>query len=113
MAALLEPPPPFPLLPPNSNSTRPIPYNLKLGRPANPSNKPALLLSVHPPTTTTTPCCAATPEQPVSESPNPVPGTALVRTRDRRRAVRLAWEKLVRWSRSWRSKAKTDVLEPH
>ncbi|GMY08386.1 glycerol-3-phosphate dehydrogenase [NAD(+)] 2, chloroplastic [Fagus crenata] len=30
---------------------------------------------------------------------------------DRRRAVRLAWEKLVRWSRSWRSKAKTDVLE--
>ncbi|XP_028782302.1 glycerol-3-phosphate dehydrogenase [NAD(+)] 2, chloroplastic isoform X2 [Neltuma alba] len=32
-------------------------------------------------------------------------------TRDRRRAVRLAWEKLVRWSRSWRSKVKTDVLE--
>ncbi|XP_008233889.1 PREDICTED: glycerol-3-phosphate dehydrogenase [NAD(+)] 2, chloroplastic [Prunus mume] len=113
MAALLEPPPPFPLLPPNSNSTRPIPYNLKLGRPANSSNKPALLLSLHSPTTTTTttPCCAATPEQPASESPDPVPGTALVRTRDRRRAVRLAWEKLVRWSRSWRSKAKTDVLE--
>lgn len=32
-------------------------------------------------------------------------------TRDRRRVVKLAWEKLVRWSRSWRSKAKTDVLE--
>ncbi|KAK4273783.1 hypothetical protein QN277_017114 [Acacia crassicarpa] len=32
-------------------------------------------------------------------------------TRDRRRAVRLAWEKLSRWSRSWRSKVKTDVLE--
>ncbi|KAL1308706.1 hypothetical protein AAHE18_17G125400 [Arachis hypogaea] len=32
-------------------------------------------------------------------------------TRDRRRAVRVAWEKLVRWSRSWRSKNKTDVLE--
>ncbi|KAI4306965.1 hypothetical protein L6164_030200 [Bauhinia variegata] len=32
-------------------------------------------------------------------------------TPDRRRAVRLAWEKLVRWSRSWRSKAKTDILE--
>ncbi|KAL0003539.1 hypothetical protein SO802_017320 [Lithocarpus litseifolius] len=31
--------------------------------------------------------------------------------RDRRRVVRLAWEKLVRWSRSWRSKNKTDVLE--
>ncbi|OWM69868.1 glycerol-3-phosphate dehydrogenase [NAD(+)] 2, chloroplastic isoform X2 [Punica granatum] len=33
------------------------------------------------------------------------------RTRDRRKVVRLAWEKLVRWSRSWRSKARTDVLE--
>ncbi|KAI8564389.1 hypothetical protein RHMOL_Rhmol03G0177300 [Rhododendron molle] len=33
-------------------------------------------------------------------------------TKDRREVVRLAWEKLVRWSRSWRSKAKTDdVLE--
>lgn len=32
-------------------------------------------------------------------------------TKDRRKVVRLAWEKLVRWSRSWRSKAKTDVLE--
>ncbi|KAE8702284.1 hypothetical protein F3Y22_tig00110483pilonHSYRG00053 [Hibiscus syriacus] len=33
------------------------------------------------------------------------------RTRDRRKVVRIAWEKLVRWSRSWRSRAKTDVLE--
>ena len=32
-------------------------------------------------------------------------------TKDRRKVVRLAWEKLVRWSRSWRSKVKTDVLE--
>ncbi|XP_078436203.1 glycerol-3-phosphate dehydrogenase [NAD(+)] 2, chloroplastic-like [Wolffia australiana] len=31
--------------------------------------------------------------------------------KDRRRAVRIAWEKLVRWSRSWRSRAKSDVLE--
>lgn len=31
--------------------------------------------------------------------------------KERRRAVRIAWEKLVRWSRSWRSKAKSDVLE--
>ncbi|RRT75248.1 hypothetical protein B296_00009622 [Ensete ventricosum] len=31
--------------------------------------------------------------------------------RDRRRVVRIAWEKLVRWSRSLRSKAKSDVLE--
>ncbi|CAA7406181.1 unnamed protein product [Spirodela intermedia] len=31
--------------------------------------------------------------------------------KDRRRAVRVAWEKLVRWSRSWRSRARSDVLE--
>ncbi|KAK6155997.1 hypothetical protein DH2020_010245 [Rehmannia glutinosa] len=36
---------------------------------------------------------------------------SLERSRDRRKIVRVAWEKLVRWSRSWRSKAKTDVLE--
>ncbi|KFK36941.1 hypothetical protein AALP_AA4G192100 [Arabis alpina] len=32
-------------------------------------------------------------------------------SRDQRKVVRIAWEKLVRWSRSWRAKAKTDVLE--
>lgn len=31
--------------------------------------------------------------------------------RDRRRAVRVAWEKLVRWSRSWRRRNRSDVLE--
>ncbi|KAF3334669.1 glycerol-3-phosphate dehydrogenase [Carex littledalei] len=30
---------------------------------------------------------------------------------NRRRAVRIAWEKLVRWSRSWRSRNKSVVLE--
>ncbi|KAL5710070.1 glycerol-3-phosphate dehydrogenase (NAD(+)) [Ranunculus cassubicifolius] len=30
---------------------------------------------------------------------------------DRQKIVRIAWEKLVRWSRSWRSKSKTDVLQ--
>ncbi|CAN6565273.1 unnamed protein product [Malus baccata var. baccata] len=107
MAALLEPPPPFlnQLLPPNSTSTRPLPYNLRLGRPTSSPNHPTLLAA-------TTPCSsAATSEQPIPQLPDPVPETALVRTRDRRRAVRLAWEKLVRWSRTWRSKTKTDVLE--
>ncbi|OAY46423.1 glycerol-3-phosphate dehydrogenase [NAD(+)] 2, chloroplastic isoform X1 [Manihot esculenta] len=37
--------------------------------------------------------------------------TAPDRSRDRRKVVRLAWEKLVRWSRSWRSKNRTDVLQ--
>ena len=31
--------------------------------------------------------------------------------KDRRRAVRIAWEKLVRWSRSWRRRNRSDVLE--
>lgn len=31
--------------------------------------------------------------------------------RDRRRAVRVAWEKLVQWSRSWRRRNRSDVLE--
>ncbi|XP_017249454.2 glycerol-3-phosphate dehydrogenase [NAD(+)] 2, chloroplastic isoform X3 [Daucus carota subsp. sativus] len=31
--------------------------------------------------------------------------------KEQRRVVKIAWEKLVRWSRSLRSKAKTDVLE--
>ncbi|KAL1349649.1 hypothetical protein HN51_026162 [Arachis hypogaea] len=50
---------------------------------------------------------------PSSSSPSlqPQPEPDSDSTRDRRRAVRVAWEKLVRWSRSWRSKNKTDVLE--
>ncbi|OEL15823.1 Glycerol-3-phosphate dehydrogenase [NAD(+)], chloroplastic [Dichanthelium oligosanthes] len=31
--------------------------------------------------------------------------------KDRRRVVRVAWEKLVRWSRSWRRRNRSDVLE--
>ncbi|XP_027332926.1 glycerol-3-phosphate dehydrogenase [NAD(+)] 2, chloroplastic isoform X2 [Abrus precatorius] len=45
------------------------------------------------------------------QDPNPNTQSNSDSTRDRQRTVRLAWEKLVRWSRSWRSKAKTDVLE--
>ncbi|XP_030929718.1 glycerol-3-phosphate dehydrogenase [NAD(+)] 2, chloroplastic isoform X2 [Quercus lobata] len=54
---------------------------------------------------------ASSDSQPPSEEL--YPETTGDRSRkDRRRVVRLAWEKLVRWSRSWRSKTKTDdVLE--
>ncbi|KAK9016132.1 hypothetical protein V6N11_007212 [Hibiscus sabdariffa] len=59
-------------------------------------------------------CCAATPS-PSPLLPQDSDKNSLQlspdRTRDRRKVVRIAWEKLVRWSRSWRSKAKTDVLE--
>ncbi|KAI3895222.1 hypothetical protein MKX03_001772, partial [Papaver bracteatum] len=37
--------------------------------------------------------------------------TSESRKKDRRKTVKLAWEKLVRWSRSWRNKNKTDVLQ--
>ncbi|XP_048326484.2 glycerol-3-phosphate dehydrogenase [NAD(+)] 2, chloroplastic isoform X2 [Ziziphus jujuba] len=73
-----------------------------------------LLLRLH---SSTTSCFAdSTPPSP-SPPPHPPGDLDLVldsapdRSRDRRRAVRLAWEKLVRWSKFWRSKAKTDVLE--
>ncbi|KAL5974801.1 Threonine aldolase [Asimina triloba] len=66
------------------------------------------------------PCSAAldSPEggDPESELQNANPASTATTAspnvrKDRRRAVRMAWEKLVRWSRSWRSKAKVDVLE--
>lgn len=44
-------------------------------------------------------------------SPDPNTDSDPDPTRDRRRIVRVAWEKIVRWSRSWRSKSNTDVLE--
>uniref|UniRef100_A0A151U031 Glycerol-3-phosphate dehydrogenase [NAD(+)] n=1 Tax=Cajanus cajan TaxID=3821 RepID=A0A151U031_CAJCA len=46
-----------------------------------------------------------------TQDPDPNPDSEPDPTRDRRRIVRVAWEKLVRWSRSWRSKANTDVLQ--
>ncbi|KAL0317002.1 UNVERIFIED_CONTAM: Glycerol-3-phosphate dehydrogenase [NAD(+)] 2, chloroplastic [Sesamum angustifolium] len=70
--------------------------------------------------TSTTPirlCAAGEPVEPPPTPPSSLPETseeyngALERNRDRRKVVRVAWEKLVRWSRSWQSKAKTDVLE--
>ncbi|CAI9774925.1 unnamed protein product [Fraxinus pennsylvanica] len=65
--------------------------------------------------------CAAGENAESSELPPPAKAVAedsvqdnrvsLERSKDRRKVVKLAWEKLVRWSRYWRSKAKTDVLE--
>ncbi|XP_042381271.1 glycerol-3-phosphate dehydrogenase [NAD(+)] 2, chloroplastic-like [Zingiber officinale] len=57
-------------------------------------------------------CAAGTLDpEPSEEIDNTSLSTRIEGGKDRRRAVRIAWEKLVRWSRSWRSKAKTDVLE--
>lgn len=46
-----------------------------------------------------------------TQESDPVMESDIDPTRDRRRVVRVAWEKLVRWSRSWRSKSNTDVLQ--
>lgn len=50
--------------------------------------------------------CVSSPNLP---EPDSSPDTSI--TRDQRKVVRIAWEKIVRWSRSLRAKAKTDVLE--
>lgn len=81
------------------------------------SNHSSLLVrSPSPPISSCScPCSAGTLEpELIEESPSPELGSSVAVKeggKDRRRAVRIAWEKLVRWSRSWRSKAKTDVLE--
>lgn len=72
-------------------------------------------LTLRCPSDISRPCCAGNVYHSSSLSgpkdPDPDTKPDPESTRDRRRAVRLAWEKLVRWSRSWRSKVKTDVLE--
>ncbi|KAL3837825.1 hypothetical protein ACJIZ3_022416 [Penstemon smallii] len=62
-------------------------------------------------------CAASETVEPPASPPHTAETTsldhssAIERSKDRRKVVRVAWEKLVRWSRSLRSKAKTDVLE--
>uniref|UniRef100_UPI001CB88DED glycerol-3-phosphate dehydrogenase [NAD(+)] 2, chloroplastic n=1 Tax=Erigeron canadensis TaxID=72917 RepID=UPI001CB88DED len=72
------------------------------------------VLILHTSKHTLTLCAAAINPPPPPEKNSP-DGNVSVEvssvTRDRRKIVRVAWEKLVRWSRSLRSKAKTDVLE--
>lgn len=77
--------------------------------------KPALLPVASPCAPSPYPCAAGTLDpQSADESPAPSLSTRAdgrESGKDRRRVVRIAWEKLVRWSRSWRSKSKGDVLE--
>ncbi|KAL3622040.1 Threonine aldolase [Castilleja foliolosa] len=51
------------------------------------------------------------PSPPQAVETSPDQNVSLDKIKDRRKVVRVAWEKLVRWSRSLRSRAKTDVLE--
>ncbi|KAK0593289.1 hypothetical protein LWI29_034315 [Acer saccharum] len=93
-------------------------HSLILKLPNFPTKIPPLLFTLNSfssSSTTTTPRCFATPSPPPNSDnesdPVAITNVAPDRTRDRRKIVRVAWEKLVRWSRSWRSKAKTDILE--
>ncbi|XP_038893107.1 glycerol-3-phosphate dehydrogenase [NAD(+)] 2, chloroplastic isoform X2 [Benincasa hispida] len=63
------------------------------------------------PTTSRRRFCADTTPPPILEDTDTVLDSGPERIQNRRRVVRLAWEKLVRWSRSLRFKTKTDVLE--
>ncbi|CAK8537773.1 unnamed protein product [Lathyrus sativus] len=71
----------------------------------------SLTLSTTPNNITHAPSCTRIDSPSPTQQPEPVMETGLDPTRDRRRVVRVAWEKLVRWSRSWRSKSNTDVLQ--
>ncbi|XP_031486442.1 glycerol-3-phosphate dehydrogenase [NAD(+)] 2, chloroplastic isoform X1 [Nymphaea colorata] len=70
---------------------------------------------VHSSKTTTTHCSTESdPREPAYFPETPSFGDSKIVKKDRRKTVKVAWEKLVRWSRFWRlmnAKAKTDVLE--
>lgn len=88
---------------PNNNASKFYPF---------PSNSTVFLtLSTTPNNITHTRSCSRIDSPSITKQPDPVMETGLDPTRDRRRVVRVAWEKLVRWSRSWRSKSNTDVLQ--
>lgn len=85
--------------------TSPVSVSVSVWAPTNPRLQ-------RTPSTSMFVSLASSDSQPPSEDLDPETTATGDRSRkDRRRVVRLAWEKLVRWSRSWRSKAKIDVLE--
>ncbi|WVZ62490.1 hypothetical protein U9M48_012238 [Paspalum notatum var. saurae] len=80
--------------------------------PPIPSPRPGLAAGVRRPPPIFTGAADAVPP-PEDEDYSDDDGDAPRRSgrKDRRRAVRIAWEKLVRWSRSWRRRNRSDVLE--
>ncbi|CAH1445451.1 unnamed protein product [Lactuca virosa] len=121
MATLFETPWSTSLFSNNSSSYSQSPSQVKLLHhnfsPAPKFGQTILLLHYSTSKHTYTVCAAAVDPPPPPEQNQSPPGDANVSlevastTRDRRKIVKVAWEKLVRWSRSLRSKAKTDVLE--
>lgn len=93
--------------------------NFKLKLPHFPTKNPTLVFTLNSSSgsATTNNNNDNTIITPYPDDPDPEPVSAVsseTRTRDgrdRRKIVKVAWDKLVRWSRTWRSKAKTDILE--
>ncbi|CAN6165621.1 unnamed protein product [Urochloa humidicola] len=84
--------------------------------PPIPTSRPRLAAAVRPPPPIFAAAADAVPPPEDEDSSDDDDGDAAVPRRrsarkDRRRAVRIAWEKLVRWSRSWRRRNRSDVLE--
>ncbi|CAL5079322.1 unnamed protein product [Urochloa decumbens] len=84
--------------------------------PPIPTSRPRLAAAVRRPLPIFSGAADAVPPPEDEDSSNDDDGDAAAPRRrsarkDRRRAVRIAWEKLVRWSRSWRRRNRSDVLE--
>ncbi|CAN6180483.1 unnamed protein product [Urochloa humidicola] len=84
--------------------------------PPIPTPRPRLTAAIRRPPPIFTGAADAVPPVEDEDSSDDDDGDAAVPRRrsarkDRRRAVRIAWEKLVRWSRSWRRRNRSDVLE--
>ncbi|KAL8050036.1 hypothetical protein ABFX02_06G057300 [Erythranthe guttata] len=108
-ASLLEPPP--------FSATHSL-FKTQTHLPYNPLNSKPITYVIPLPRSHICLCAAGetvlpppSPPPPQAAETSPEYNTSLERSKDRRKIVRVAWEKLVRWSRSLRSKAKTDVLE--
>ncbi|EYU20122.1 hypothetical protein MIMGU_mgv1a0227052mg, partial [Erythranthe guttata] len=108
-ASLLEPPP--------FSATHSL-FKTQTHLPYNPLNSKPITYFIPLPRSHICLCAAGetvlpppSPPPPQAAETSPEYNTSLERSKDRRKIVRVAWEKLVRWSRSLRSKAKTDVLE--
>ncbi|KAI3757774.1 hypothetical protein L6452_05317 [Arctium lappa] len=121
MALLFEPPLSTSLFSNSSSSYSQSHLHFKLLRTnfsSTPKFEQTILLLQYSTSRYTSKVCAAAvdPPPPPDQNQSPLRDAKVSlevasATRDRRKIVRVAWEKLVRWSRSWRYKAKTDVLE--
>lgn len=119
MASLFKPPLTTSFFSNNSQSPSPSQFNqIHTNFSPTPKFNQTILLLQYSTSKHTSTVCAAAIDPPPPPEQNRLPSRDVEvslevasATRDRRKIVRVAWEKLVRWSRSLRLKARTDVLE--